>query len=72
VAQLGQGLGLNLADALPSEPEGATHVLEGVGVAPGQAEPEVEYLLLAVGEGGEGVVELPVDEVSGYPLERGL
>jgi hypothetical protein len=46
VAQLGEGLGLDLADALAGHAELAADLLQGAGVAVGEAEAELDDLLL--------------------------
>src|SRR5204863_9856800 len=50
VAELGQRLGLDLADAFPGHPELPAHLLQRPGMAVHEAEPELDHLLLALGE----------------------
>jgi hypothetical protein len=53
VAQLREGLGLDLADALPRQVELTGHLLEGQRPVADQAEPKLEDSLLSLGESGE-------------------
>src|SRR6266542_1078568 len=50
VAELGEGLGFDLADALAGNAELATDLLQGTGAAVQQPEPELDDLPLAGGE----------------------
>src|SRR5215467_7109315 len=53
VPELGQRLGLDLADPLPGEGELPSDLLQGAGLAGDQAEAQRQDLLLPVGEGVE-------------------
>src|ERR1044072_3208138 len=65
MAQLAQGLGLDLADALAGDREVLAHLFQGVLAAVAQAEAHLDDLLLARGEGLEQglglVLEVDVD-----------
>src|SRR5262252_3489999 len=58
VAELAEGLGLDLAYALTGDREVLAHFLEGVLAAVGEPEAEPEHLLLARGEGVQHLVGL--------------
>src|SRR6185503_16403990 len=58
VPQLRQRLALDLPDALARDPELAADLLEGAGVAVEESEPELDHLLLALGERVEDGLEL--------------
>ena len=51
MAQLAEGLGLNLADAFPRDAELAPHFLQGAGAAVPEAEALFNNLALAVRKG---------------------
>ena len=57
VAHFSQGLGLDLPDALAGDLELFAHLLEGAGVAVGQAEAQLEHFALALGERGQHVAK---------------
>src|SRR5918994_7300324 len=61
-AQLGEGLGLDLADPLAGDPELAADLLQGPGVAVGEAEAELDDLLLPLREGVQDRVELLLEQ----------
>src|SRR5699024_7089892 len=58
VAQFSEGLGLDLADALPGDVEFLAHFLQGAGAAVLNAEAELQHLLLPGSQGGEYVHQL--------------
>src|SRR5918992_1933368 len=70
VAQLGEGLGLDLADALAGDPELAADLLEGAGVAVGEAEAELDDLLLPLREGVQDRVELLLEQDEAGRVDR--
>src|SRR6266704_1532619 len=58
VAQLGHGLGLDLADALPGHAVDLADLLQGLGLAVGQPEPHGDHAGLAFGQRVEHRVQL--------------
>src|SRR5215471_18970478 len=58
VAELGQGLGLDLADPLPGDAELPAHFLQRARVPVGQPEPQLDDLLLAPGEAVQDLLQL--------------
>src|SRR5580693_2841277 len=58
VAELGHGLGLDLADALPGDPVDLADLVQGLGLAVGQAEPHRDHARLALGQRVEHRVQL--------------
>ena len=60
--QLGQRLGLDLADALPGDAEPLGHLFQGARVLALEAEAQLDDLALPVGQHGEGLVDpVPVE-----------
>src|SRR5690606_6475424 len=72
VAELGQGLGLDLADALPGHPELLADLLEGAGLAVVEPEPQAHHRLLPLVELVEGVDDGPVEHAAGGGVGGGL
>src|SRR4029453_1813939 len=70
VAQLGEGLGLDLADALAGDAEFAADLLQGAGVAVGEAEAELDDLLLPLREGVQDRVELLLEQDEAGRVDR--
>ena len=58
MAQFPQGLGLDLADALPGNVEFLAHFLQGAGAAVLDAEAELQNLFLPGSESGENIHQL--------------
>src|SRR5262249_36410705 len=56
VAELGQGLGLDLADPLPGDTELPANLLQRPGMPVGQAETQLDDLLLTPGQGVKDVL----------------
>ena len=71
MAELAQGLGLNLTDALARDVELLAHFLEGAGAAIDDAEAQLENLLLAGGKGVQHLFKLLAQKGEGSGL-RGL
>ena len=53
VAELAQGLGFDLADALTGDVEFLAHLFQGAGAAVLDAEAQLEHLFLPGGQGGQ-------------------
>ena len=58
MAQLAQGLGLDLADTLTGDVELLAHLLQGAGAAVLDAEAQLQHLLLTGGQGAQHVHQL--------------
>src|ERR1700722_3626562 len=69
VPELGQGLGLDLADALAGDAELLAHFLQRPGMAVHQAEPELDDLLLARGQGIQDLLQLILEHDEGCGLD---
>src|SRR3954454_18806161 len=70
VPQLRQRLGLDLPDALPGDAELLADLFESARVAVGQSEPELDDLLLALGERVQDRVELLLQEDERRRVDR--
>jgi hypothetical protein len=70
VAQLGESLAFDLADALPGEVQGVTDLFEGARVAPVEPVAEAKDLALPGVQGLEQLFDLFAEEPSGDDLER--
>ena len=55
VPQFSEGLGLDLADALPGDIKLLAHFLQGAGTAVLNTEAQLQHLFLTGGQGGENV-----------------
>jgi hypothetical protein len=64
VAQLGKGLALDLADALPGEVEGVTDLFQGAGITPVQSVAQAEDLPLPGIEGPQELLDLLAEKAS--------
>src|SRR6185369_3725372 len=72
VTQLRHGPGFDLADPLPGQVEVLPHLFEGAGLAPVQAETQLEDLPLTLVERREQAGDLLGQERGGGHLEGGL
>src|SRR5688572_3829294 len=62
VTELGEGLRLDLPDPLPGDPELPADLLEGPGMAIHEAEPELDDLLLPLGQSVEHRLQLLLEQ----------
>lgn len=74
VAQLGQGGGFDLSDAFSGDSIDPGDVIDGAGLAVGEAEPEPDNAGLAFGQGGQHRVQLVLEqgEADGVGGDHGL
>src|SRR3954469_11487397 len=70
MAQLGEGLGLDLADPLAGDAELAPDLLQGARVAVGQAEAQLDDLLLPLAQGVQHRVELLLEQDEAGRVDR--
>ena len=70
MAQLGHGLGLDLADALPGDPVDLADLIEGLGLAIGQTETHGDHAGLTLREGVQHGVELLLQEGEAHRVGR--
>ena len=70
MAQLAQGLGLDLADAFARDVELLADLLERVRLAVGQTEAHPQHLLLARGQRGQNLLKLLTQQRVGRFLRR--
>ena len=70
MAQLSEGLGLDLADAFPGDVELLADLLQGAGAAVLNAEAQLQHLLLPGGEGREDLYQLLLQQGEGGGLRR--
>ena len=70
MAQLAQGLGLDLADAFARDVELLADLLERVRLAVGQTEAHPQHLLLARGQRGQNLLKLLAQQRVGRFLRR--
>ena len=68
MTQLSEGLGLDLADALPGDVELLSHLFQGTGPSVLDAEAQLEHLLLPGGQGGEHIHQLLLQQGEGGGL----
>src|SRR5947207_12445804 len=72
VAQLGQRLGFDLADALPGDAELLADLFERAGLAVDQPEPQLHDLLLPVRQLAESLLDRLGQHAAGGHLGRGV
>gem|GEM_PF-6825741 len=70
MAELAEGFGFDLADALAGDVELLAHLFQGAGAAVLDAEAQLEHLLLPGGEGREDLYQLLLQQGEGGGLRR--